>query len=256
MKGLNPKLDIEFFKYDFKSRTRNSVFGTLWVLAFPITVFAAHLYFATNLYENSLTDQDITCLLLGSMSWYYMSQSLVMNVNAFVYRSDLIKTTNINKDIFSRITIYSNLLVSSMAFFLTSAIMTMFGMNVWGNINFPMLVFAQVNLILFTYAASIIISHLNVFYRDIVHIVNFLMQVIFFTTPIVFKVEKDNVVVNFIQSINPFYYLFESLRLTGGIVGKWSMPYILTMSSIFVVAALLCAYVIRKFLTRRIYFYV
>ena len=74
---------------------------------------------------------------------------------------------------------------------------------------FPVLLFM---LIVFTVGIALILSSLNVYYRDIKLASGFLIQLWFFATPVLYSMDDLPPAVRFILYINPLAYITESMR--------------------------------------------
>lgn len=171
---------------DFKLKYQGSVAGYLWSLAKPLMVFGV-LYMVFNVFVKigaSIPYYPLY-LLLGVILWGYFAEATTVGMGSVVGKGDMIR-----KVYFPRIV----LIISSSI----SAIITLF-LNLL--IVFVFMIFARlipnpVQIVLFfvliielyvlTLGLSLILSSLFVKYRDIGHIWEVLVQVLFYATPIIY----------------------------------------------------------------------
>jgi ABC-type polysaccharide/polyol phosphate export permease len=73
---------------------------------------------------------------------------------------------------------------------------------------FPLLVL----LLLFTCSMSLVLSALNVYYRDVKLAISFLIQLWFFATPVFYSVDKVDPKFKFILFLNPLTFIIENMR--------------------------------------------
>lgn len=208
---------LTFLHYEVKSRSHNKVQGIVWMLAFPILTFCAHLFFAASVSTHTQNEIDILSILCCSVAWYYFSQTIIMTINIYIYRSEFIKTTTFDKNIFSKAIMMMNFIIGMIAFLIIFTGLSFYDSKYLENFNFIYFLIAQANLLIFTYAMVLLLSNINAIYRDIVHIANFVLQLIFFTSPILYRKEIQNEFFRSIQTLNPFLYQFKLFHYGAGV---------------------------------------
>jgi len=67
-------------------------------------------------------------------------------------------------------------------------------------------------LAIFTLSISLILSSLNVFYRDVGLATNFLIQLWFFATPVFYSIDKLSPNLKLILFLNPLTFIIENMR--------------------------------------------
>ena len=67
-------------------------------------------------------------------------------------------------------------------------------------------------LLMFTISISLILSALNVYYRDVKLATNFFIQLWFFATPVFYSVDKVNMRFKFLLFLNPLTFIIENMR--------------------------------------------
>lgn len=171
---------------DFKLKYQGSVAGYLWSLAKPLMVFGV-LYLVFNVFVKigaSIPHYPLY-LLLGVILWSYFAETTTVAMGSIVGKGDMIR-----KVYFPRII----LLISSSITALITLLLNLI-------IIFAFLIFAKIipspkDLFLFgiliielyvlCLGISLILASLFVKFRDIGHIWEVLIQVLFYATPIIY----------------------------------------------------------------------
>jgi ABC-type polysaccharide/polyol phosphate export permease len=73
---------------------------------------------------------------------------------------------------------------------------------------------ALMALTLFTLGATFFFAAINVYYRDVSHILQILLQVWFYVTPIIYSLEFFPPKYRFFFRLNPLQYFFNGFRLS------------------------------------------
>src|SRR5690606_15977313 len=244
-----------FVNYEFKSRSNNNIKGMFLILAYPLFTFMAHLFFASAISSHAQSAVDIMSILCCSMAWYYFSQTIVMTTNIFIYRSEFVKTTNFDKNIFTKSILLSNIIIGLMAFIIVYYYFVLRGFSYGENFIVSLFVLGHLNLIVFTYDCAVILSHLNAIFRDLSHVASFLLQVIFFTSPIHYRKTIENEWFQLFQTINPFAYHFKLFHYAAG-EPLVSLTDTVLPAIVATLITLILAKIVQLKLSKKIYFYV
>jgi ABC-2 type transport system permease protein len=171
---------------DFKLKYQGSVAGYLWSLAKPLMVFGV-LYLVFNVFVRigaSIPHYPLY-LLLGVILWGYFAEATTVGMGSVVGKGDMIRKVYfprivliISSSISALITLFLNLLIVFLFMLLARLIP-----NPWQIFIFFVIV---IELYVLTLGLSLILSSLFVKYRDIGHIWEVLIQVLFYATPIIY----------------------------------------------------------------------
>jgi lipopolysaccharide transport system permease protein len=147
------------------------------------------------------------CALLP---WTYFSSSLRLSGNSLVGGAQLIKRVY-----FPRVALPAASTLSGLVDFAIASVVLL-GMMVyynipfgWGLLLWPVL---MVPLVLLALGIGMILSSLNVKYRDIKHAIPFLIQSLLFITPIIYPTSIASERVKFLLALNPLTGLIEAFR--------------------------------------------
>lgn len=194
---------------DLKIRYKRSFLGFLWALLNPLlqmTVLA--LVFRTVM--RIPIPHYAVFLISVLMPWTFFAQSLSYAADSIVGNADLIKKVRVPKSVFPVAALASNMIN-----FLLSLISLVFIVLVvrhpfyltWLYLPVPLLA-----LTLFTLGATFFFAALNVYYRDVSHILQILLQVWMYATPIIYPIEIFGKY-QWIFKLNPIIYALNGFRM-------------------------------------------
>lgn len=176
-------------KMDFKRRYYGSFLGLIWAFINPLGRFFIYFFVFTYLLGND-TPNFALFLFLGLIFWIYFAESASRGLNLIQSRSFILENIQINK-----VDIYiSSLLSSTIGFafnFTVYFVASLFfdielGPQV---IIFP---FLFLNIALFILGVMIMLSVINIFFRDIIHIWNLLILSLMWFSGIFFKIDNNS----------------------------------------------------------------
>jgi len=126
-------------------------------------------------------------LSVGIVSWNFLSMSLFSSVNAIVANANLVKKVYFPREILPISVVLSNFVEFLLTFLVLFPALALFKVHLrWFVVFLPILFFLQ---ILFNTGVSLLFSCLNVFFRDIAHLVRVLLLAWFWICPIVYPLD-------------------------------------------------------------------
>ena len=179
----------EMVKTDFKLRYQGSALGVLWSVLKPLMLFVVmYLVFVKFL---KMTDGTVTypiVLLLGIEMWGFFTESTSIGLQSIVARGDLLRKVNFPKYIIAMSTICSALisLVINVAIVIAALLLYAIFSKVNLSLDVLWLPLNFLELILITFGVVLFLSALFVEFRDIAHIWDVALQVLFYSMPIVY----------------------------------------------------------------------
>lgn len=175
----------ELVKTDFLLRYQGSFLGIAWSVLKPLMLFCVmYVVFVKFLRFSDGTDTFPLVLLLGISMWNFFTESTSMGLSSIIARGDLLRKVNFPKYIIvvsatinALICMLINLGVVVLACILSGV---QFTANVlWLPLNL-------VQLYLLSLGVALLLSTLNVYFRDAQHIWEVVLQGLFYATPIIY----------------------------------------------------------------------
>ncbi len=172
---------------DLKARYKNSVIGILWSLLNPIIMMFIFTWVFTAMVPNRSIRAFPVFFLCGLLPWNYFSGGLIASTGSLVAHATLIKKVYFPRETLPLSAVLSNLVHFLIALLVLFALMAIFQIRftVWMALV-PFIILIQTAFIA---GLGLAFSVLNVFYRDVQHLLEVLLLGWFFLTPIFYPLD-------------------------------------------------------------------
>lgn len=215
--------------YNFKSTYARHYLGVFWIVLMPLLQAAVFWFVFGVGIRRPRGDAGeipfIVHLLSGIFPWGFITASITGGAMAIMSKVGLVTKMKFPSSILISITIVGNIIT---LVFTTMIIMGISLINGYSNpitfIGVLYFVFATVAL---TFSISLILSAAVIIIRDTKNVIQNVMRLFFFTTPIIWTIETATPLMKIVTEYNPFAYLVMSYRTSlvyseGFIYGDWS----------------------------------
>jgi ABC-2 type transport system permease protein len=205
---------------ELKIRYKRSVLGFLWALLNPMLLMVVLTVVFSTIMPVKM-DHYAVFLLSVLLPWTFFSQSLAYAAESIVGNGDLIKKVKVAKLVFPVAAVVSNminLLLSLIPLVIIVLVMRHPFHLTWIYLPVPL-----VALTLFTLGATFFFAAVNVYYRDVSHILQILLQILFYVTPIIYSLDFFPQRYRIFFKLNPLQYFFNGFRLSVyyGLLPTW-----------------------------------
>jgi len=207
----NITLIRELVSSDFKLRYQGSVLGYVWSLLRPLLLFGVlYVVFTHVIKVGNNVPHYPAFLLLGLVLWTFFVEATVAGMNAITGRGDLVRKVSIPKYV-----IVISTTVSAFVNFCLNMIVVFIFM-VAGHVEFRATILLALpliaELVIFCLGISFLLATLFVKFRDIGHIWDVVLQVLFYATPLIYSLSIVPLRFAKIMSINPLAQIVEDIR--------------------------------------------
>jgi len=216
---------------ELKIRYKRSVLGFLWALLNPMLLMMVLSVVFSTIMATTIPHYAIF-LLSVLLPWTFFSQSLSYAAESIVGNGDLIKKVHVSKLVFPVSAVVSNMinfLLSMIPLVLIVIAMRHPFHLTWLYLPIPLLA-----LTIFTLGATFFFAAANVYYRDVAHILQVLLNVLFYVTPIIYSIDLMPAHYRWLLKLNPLQYMLNGFRL--------SVYYGLMPALTSIVACFVCAF--------------
>lgn len=217
---------------ELKIRYKRSVLGFMWALLNPMLLMIVLTVVFSTIMGASIPHYAIF-LLSVLLPWTFFSQSLSYAAESIVGNGDLIKKVRVPKLIFPVAAVVSNMINFLLSLIplalIVLAVRQPFYVT-WLYLPVPLLA-----LTIFTLGATFFFAAANVYYRDVSHILQILLQVWFYVTPIIYPITLFPANYRWLFKLNPVIFVINGFRLS---VYNGLLP---AMQSI--IASFVCAFI-------------
>ena len=197
---------------EIKSRYKNTVLGFLWIFINPLIQMVVMGFVFSLIFRFGIKNYYLF-LFTGLLPWNFFSLSLTKATPRIVYDRSLIQKSN-----FPREVIPLSIILSHFFHFLVSWVMLIIFLLLTQQWQFFTLSaighqsLAIILLLIFTSGLSLITSSFNVFYRDVNFIVQAIILIWFYLTPIIYPLTTIPYQYRFIFYFNPISGIFSWLQ--------------------------------------------
>lgn len=197
---------------ELRVRYKRSVLGFFWALLNPLLMMLVlTVVFGSLLMRLSLPHYSIF-LLSMLLPWTFFAQCLSYSVESIVANGELLKKVRVAKVVFPIAAVLSNIInfLLSMIPLLLLILAMRFPVHwTWVYLPVPM-----VGLFLFTLGVSFVFATVNVFYRDVSHIIQIIVQAWFYFSPIIYSLDFVPARYRWFFRLNPLLYVLNGFRLS------------------------------------------
>lgn len=172
---------------DLKARYKSSVLGFLWSLVNPLLMMAVFSVVFTYMMPSQAVAHFPLFVLCGILPWNFFTASLMGSTNSIVANGHLIKKVYFAREALPISTVLANLVNFMLALIVLVPMLYIAGIGLtqWA-LLLPLVILVQV---IFTLGLALILSTLNVFYRDTAMIMDVLLLAWFFLTPVMYPID-------------------------------------------------------------------
>jgi ABC-type polysaccharide/polyol phosphate export permease len=172
---------------DLKVRYKRSALGMLWSLLNPLLQMAVYSFVFSVIMKVGIAAYPIF-LLAGLLPWTLFSTSVSMAAGCLIANASLIRKVAVPQ------AVYPLALVGSKLVDLLLSIVPLTLIAIWlgrpPSLSWLFLPVAILAVVAFSVGVSLAISSLTVFFRDIKHLIDILLQVWFYLTPVLYTYES------------------------------------------------------------------
>lgn len=173
---------------DLKLRYQDTALGFLWSLVKPLALGAV-LYVALSKFVRIQVEDYHLVLLTGLFPWIWFQSSVLLATPAFAANGALIKKVPFPRYVLPFSTIVNN----GLHFLLTIPILIIL-LGISGHYpnatwlaGIPLLALVQLTLLM---GVALLLSSFDVFFRDLEHLIEVFLSLLFYVTPIIYPLSK------------------------------------------------------------------
>lgn len=185
---------------ELKARYKHTLFGFLWLVANPVLQMLI-IGFIFPLFIKEPVEHYYFYLFTGLLAWNFFSVSLAKTTPSIVYERSLIK-----KAVFPRAVIPVAIIMANLINYLAAFILFLIPLAFLGTITFMSFVYFVIGLCMlcaFTVGLSLLTSALNVRFRDINFLVQAILIIWFYATPVIYSLAQIPTQIVWLWRLNP-----------------------------------------------------
>lgn len=196
---------------EIKGRYKQSIIGYFWVLLNPLLQLLVYSFVFSMIFRFPLNDIPYPIFLFaGLLPWIYFQTSLTAATLSLVDNSNLLKKVSFPRETL----IYSVISAKAIDFFFATTLLLVFMLFSHLTIQPSTLLVLPLFFlqILLMTGLSLLVSTFNLFYRDIQYLVNLLLMLWMYLTPIVYPLSLVPEAYIKVYKLNPMVGIIEGYR--------------------------------------------
>ena len=214
----NRKLIIRLSVNDFKTRYAGSMMGIFWAFMQPvITVLIYWFVFEKGLRAGTqamggASVPFVLFLISGLVPWFFFSDAWPNGTNSLISYSYLVKKVVFKISILPVVKVMASIYVH--VFFAAVAVLIFWAYGHAPDIYSLQIIYYSLCAFVLALGLSYITASVVVFFRDLREIINILLQILVWVTPIMWNIETslpDGTLKKVLQ-LNPMYYVVSGYR--------------------------------------------
>lgn len=196
---------------DFKLKYNNSILGYFWSLLRPLALFGIlYLVFSIFLRLGGGVENYQFYLLIGIVIWMFFAEVTLLSMQSIVNKANLVQKIYVPKIIIIIATSLTSLMTFLLNLVVFFILMAIFGLNLQYSIIW--FIFYVLELYLLAFGLSLLLATLYVWFRDLAHIWEILLQILFYATPIIYPVSVIPLKYQKIIFLNPIAQIIQDIR--------------------------------------------
>ena len=234
-------------KKDIRGKYKGSFLGILWSFINPLLQVLVYALVFPYIMKVE-TENYLIFLICGIIPWTWFITSISQGTTSITNNANLIKKVYFPREILP-ISVVTSGLVNFLISCLIILIFVIFGgLGItWHLIFLPFIIIVQY---LFTLALIFVLSAVNVYVKDVEYIVAFIINMLFYATPILYTTEMFSGPILWLFRLNPLAHLINAYR---DVFYVHHIPNLINLSILLGVSILLVVicYIIFKKLEKR-----
>lgn len=202
------ELTIHLVARQLSSRYRRSLLGWLWALALPVAQLAVFNLVFTQIVPVGVRDYP-AFLFIGIIAWAWLATSLTLAASSIESRRDLVLRPGFPTPLLPVVATIVALVDYVIALPLVLGLVAVYAGMSPAVLLLPVLLLIQLVLLV---GLGWLVSPLNVFFRDVAHVVGLALLLGYFLTPIFYSRASTPSSLSLVFELNPMARLIDAQR--------------------------------------------
>jgi ABC-type polysaccharide/polyol phosphate export permease len=218
---------------DFSLRYKQSLLGVLWSLLLPLAQLLVLVFLFQSVVPLNI-DAYPAFVFTALLPWSWFNSSVGSSCNLFVSNRDLMRRPDFRPSLLMVVNTLSNLLAYLVALPILFVMLAAYGITLTpALLCFPVLVLIQG---VFTVGLNLIVATVNVYFRDVQHIISVLLTLLFYLTPVFYRPQAIVQQYQALYSLNPITVLLQSYRaiFLYGVMPPWQSLVFAAVSAVVI----------------------
>lgn len=187
-------------KRDLRGRYKGSVFGFLWNFINPLCQIIVYYLIFSKVFKSGI-EMFHVFLVVGIMPWNFFSEALSSGTGCIIEHSDMTKKIYFPREVLPIAAVSSRFVNLLLTFIVVFCVIIISGKGISQNVIYlPVVLIIEYILAL---GMVFILAAVNVYFRDIQHIIGVFLMAWVWMTPIMYSFEVLTGIMKTIVTLNP-----------------------------------------------------
>ncbi|BDV43141.1 transport permease protein [Geotalea uraniireducens] len=202
---------LVFIWREFLIRYKQTVIGILWAILQPLSLMLLFSFiFGVVLHMTQKNYPYTLFYFAGVLPWTFFSGATNFSVTCLSHNFNLVTKIYFPREIIPLSGVAINFIDYLIGLFVYFILLFFYSVPItW---NFIWLLPLILLLIIYTTSVSLLLSALNVYYRDVKLATNFIIQFLFFATPVIYSIDSVDNRWKILLFFNPLTFIVENMR--------------------------------------------
>lgn len=199
--------------YQVKSTNNNNYLGLIWEVLNPLIQMSIYWFvFGVGIRGGAGVEEVpfVYWLMSGLAVWFFISPSILQASKSIYTRLNMISKMNFPMSVIPSYVIISNFYQHLILVGIVTILFLITGQGL--SIQYFQLVYYMFAAVMFIFSISLITSTLSTIVRDVQMIVQAIMRMLLYLTPILWTPDKLPLILQKIMKLNPVCYIVEGYR--------------------------------------------
>jgi len=216
---------LVFIWREFLIRYKQTAIGVLWAILQPVSLMLLFTFIFGVVLQITQKDYPYTLFYFaGVLPWTFFAGSANFAVTSLSGNFNLVTKIYFPREIIPLSGVAINLIDYLIGLVFYFLLLLVYRIPLTWNILWliPLLIM----LVMYTTSISLLLSALNVYYRDVKLVTAFLIQFLFFATPVIYSIDAVDNRWKYLLFLNPLTFIVENMRrvsIEGREVVLWQM---------------------------------
>ena len=180
---------MELLRRDLKSRYKGSSLGAFWSLLNPLLYMLVYTVVFSHFMRFKVVGAPYPVYLLsGLLAWNFFSQAITFSAGSVLGNGSIVKKVRFPWVLLT----LSAVLAAFVNYLISLALLVPLVIFFHVSLGLPLVVAPAIALTTFVFALGLglLVASANVFFRDVEYLINIVLQVWFFMTPIIYQLSS------------------------------------------------------------------
>lgn len=194
---------------NLRTRYKGSVFGFLWTFINPLIMLLIYGVVFSNIMRIDMENYYLF-IFIGILPWMYFLSSIQAGVASIVSNSNLVKKIYFPREVLPLSIVLGSLVNYLLSLIILFAALIILDVKIAITIAyFPLILLIQTVL---TIGLTFFVSAINVYFRDLEHMLGLLLSALFYVTPIIYPVSMVPEKLRYLFILNPLNPIISSYQ--------------------------------------------